>query len=361
MRSRKLLQILQALGLGCALLLLIALPEVAAGAAQDGLALCAKVMLPSLFPFFVCSQLFLQLGFAARLSRLLSRPVSRLLRLPVQAGSAFVLGLFGGYPAGAQIACGLYEKKLLTRQEAERALAVCNQAGPSFIFGVLGGAVFGSAAAGAFLYGVQLLSAVLVCRLSGRECQENTAAALPPQAPDVSFAAAFSEAVRRAGLSAVQVCMFVTVFSVLSRFLLLAIGTWLPGQALPLALGAMELSAGCAALGSCDLPILWKLCLASALLSFGGCSVLAQSRAVAADAGLQGKLLVPCKLLQAAVSAALSLLFASLLHAEAWCIPAAAPVSSPIQTAGSCVLLLCTMLCMYFRKVTHSIPARHRV
>ena len=135
----------------------------------------------------------------------------------------------------------------------------------------------------------------------------------------------------------------------------------LPGQALPLALGAMELSAGCAALGSCDLPVLWKLCLASALLSFGGCSVLAQSRAVAADAGLQGKLLVPCKLLQAAVSAALSLLFASLLHAEAWCIPAAAPVSSPIQTAGSCVLLLCTMLCMYFRKVTHSIPARHRV
>ena len=167
MWNGKLLKLAQALGLAFALLLLIALPEAAAGAAQDGLALCAKVVLPSLFPFFVCSQLFLQLGFAARLSRLLARPVSRLLRLPVQAGSAFVLGLFGGYPAGAQIACGLYEKKLLTRQEAERALAVCNQAGPSFIFGVLGGAVFQSAAAGAFLYGVQLLSAV-TCMIPAR-------------------------------------------------------------------------------------------------------------------------------------------------------------------------------------------------
>ena len=358
--GKKLPKLAQALGLGCALLLLIALPEVAASAARDGLALCAGVVLPSLFPFFVCSQLFLQLGFAARLSRLLSRPVSRLLRLPVQAGSAFVLGLFGGYPAGTQIACGLYEKKLLTRQEAERALAVCNQAGPSFIFGVLGGAVFKSAAAGAFLYGVQLLSAVLVCRLSGGPSRWD-AAALPAQDSDISFAAAFSESVRRAGLSAMQVCMFVTVFSVLSRFLLLAIGTWLPEQALPLALGVMELSAGCAALGSCDLPVLWKLCLASALLSFGGCSVLAQSRAVAADAGLQGRLLFPCKLLQAAISAALSLLFASLLHADTWCVPTALPVSSPVQTAGSCVLLACTMLCMYFRKVTHSIPAQHRV
>ena len=361
MRNGKLLKLAQALGLAFALLLLIALPEAAAGAAQDGLALCAKVVLPSLFPFFVCSQLFLQLGFAARLSRLLARPVSRLLRLPVQAGSAFVLGLFGGYPAGAQIACGLYEKKLLTRQEAERALAVCNQAGPSFIFGVLGGAVFGSAAAGAFLYGVQLLSAVLVCRLSGRKCKAEPAAALPAQASDVSFAAAFSEAVRRAGMSAIQVCMFVTVFSVLSRFLLLSVGRWLPEQALPLVLGAMELSAGCAALGSCGLPILWKLCLASALLSFGGCSVLAQSRAVAADAGLRGGLLFLCKLLQAAISAALSLLFAALLHADVWCVPAAVPASAPIQTAGSCVLLVCTMLCMYFRKVTHSISAQHRV
>lgn len=361
MRNGKLLKLAQALGLAFALLLLIALPEAAAGAAQDGLALCARVVLPSLFPFFVCSQLFLQLGFAARLSRLLARPVSRLLRLPVQAGSAFVLGLFGGYPAGAQIACGLYEKKLLTRQEAERALAVCNQAGPSFIFGVLGGAVFGSAAAGAFLYGVQLLSAVLVCRLSGRKCKAEPAAALPAQASDVSFAAAFSEAVRRAGMSAIQVCMFVTVFSVLSRFLLLSVGRWLPEQALPLVLGAMELSAGCAALGSCGLPVFWKLCLASALLSFGGCSVLAQSRAVAADAGLRGGLLFPCKLLQAAISAALSLLFAALLHADVWCVPTALPASAPIQTAGSCILLVCTMLCMYFRKVTHSISAQHRV
>ena len=66
------------------LLALLLLPEEGAQAARDALALCAQTVVPSLFPFFVCSQLFLQLGFAARLSRLLSRPVSRLLRLPVQ-------------------------------------------------------------------------------------------------------------------------------------------------------------------------------------------------------------------------------------------------------------------------------------
>ena len=100
------------------------------------------------------------------------------------------------------------------------------------------------------------------------------------------FAAAFSEAVRRAGMSAIHVCMFVTVFSVLSGYLRLAAGAHLPADAAPLALGALELSAGCAALRACTLAPVWKLCIASFLLSFGGLSILAQSRAAAADAGL---------------------------------------------------------------------------
>ena len=93
---------------------------------------------------------------------------ARLLRLPPNAGSAFVIGMTGGYPAGAQAVGLLYERGELSRDEAEHALAVCNQAGPSFIFGFLGGAVFAHPGAGALLCGVQLLAAVLTCRLTAK-------------------------------------------------------------------------------------------------------------------------------------------------------------------------------------------------
>ena len=189
----------------------------------------------------------------------------------------------GGYPAGAQAVGLLYERGELSRDEAEHALAVCNQAGPSFIFGVLGGAVFKSAAAGAFLYAVQIVSAVLVCRLTAKK-QYAPAKAVAKLPQPESFAAAFSESVRRAGMSAIQICMFITVFSVLSCYFLLAAGRFLPPEALPLVLGSLELSAGCAALADCALALQWKLCIASALLSFGGVSVLAQSRAARAGA-----------------------------------------------------------------------------
>ncbi len=239
MQRRRGRMLAQGLGLVAAFGVLIALPQTAAEGVRSGLTLCGQVILPSLFPFFVCSNLFVLLGFSARVSARFGGLAARLLRLPPNAGSAFVIGMTGGYPAGVQAVGLLYERGELSRDEAEHALAVCNQAGPSFIFGFLGGAVFAHPGAGALLCGVQLAAAVLTCRLTAKPLTAAQRAHSAPQRqaqPD--FAAAFSEAVRRAGMSAIHVCMFVTVFSVLSGYLRLAAGAHLPADAAPLALGA---------------------------------------------------------------------------------------------------------------------------
>lgn len=353
-------KIFSVLVLLAAFVLLIILPEIAAAGVREALALCGQVILPSLFPFLVCGNLFLLLGFSARVSARFALPAARFLRLPAAAGSAFLIGLFGGYPTGAQAAGLLYERGELSRQDAERALAVCNQAGPSFIFGVLGGTVFKNTAAGVLLYAVQLVSAVLVCRLTGKKQAPHAEKPAQNAPSPESFAAAFSESVRRAGMSAMQICMFITVFSVISRYAFLAAGRFLPPEALPLALGALELSAGCASLTTCGLTPVWKLCAASALLSFGGVSVLAQSRAAVQDAGLTGRLLLPCKALQAALSCALMLFLAPLLHAERWCVRTLADGSGP-ETAGAVSLLFCAAGLLFFRKKYHSFLGKDRV
>ena len=160
-------------------------------------------------------------------------------------------------------------------------------------------------------------------------------------------------------MSAIHVCMFVTVFSVLSGYLRLAAGAHLPADAAPLALGALELSAGCAALRACTLAPVWKLCIASFLLSFGGLSILAQSRA-AADAGLEGRQLPGCKMLQGAIAAALTLLLAPLAQVGRWCAPTLG-ASTMMETAGPVMLLLSSVLLLYFRKKYHSILREGRV
>ena len=202
------------------------------------------------------------------------------------------------------------------------------------------------------MYAVQIISAVLACRLTAKNQPIPSKTVVKQRNPE-SFAAAFSESVRRAGMSAIQICMFITVFSVLSRYFLLAAGRFLPPEALPLVLGTLELSAGCAALTDCALALHWKLCIASAILSFGGISVLAQSRAAVQEHGLTGNLLLPCKALQAALSCTLTLIAVPLLHVESWPAAAFSGAEGP-ETAGAVSLLLCAVSLLLFRKKYHS-------
>lgn len=116
-------KLFQALALLAAFVLLIALPQAAADGVRSALTLCGRVILPSLFPFFVCSNLFLLLGYSARLSARFGGAAAKLLRLPPAAGSAFLLGLLGGYPAGAQAAGTLYSKARGEAVRSERGAA----------------------------------------------------------------------------------------------------------------------------------------------------------------------------------------------------------------------------------------------
>ena len=65
MQRRRGRMLAQGLGLVAAFGVLIALPQTAAEGVRSGLTLCGQVILPSLFPFFVCSNLFVRAGCAA--------------------------------------------------------------------------------------------------------------------------------------------------------------------------------------------------------------------------------------------------------------------------------------------------------
>lgn len=118
-------KLFQALALLAAFVLLIALPQTAADGVRSALTLCGRVILPSLFPFFVCSNLFLLLGYSARLSARFGGAAAKLLRLP-PARQQLLLGLLGGYPAGAQAAG--YALRARGAVRSERGARACPSA-----------------------------------------------------------------------------------------------------------------------------------------------------------------------------------------------------------------------------------------
>lgn len=92
-----------------------------AGAVRDSvaeaLALCARSVVPSLFPFLVASSALLALGFGELAAPWLAGLMEPLFRVPGAGSAALVLGLVGGYPIGAKTAADLYRENLVSREE----------------------------------------------------------------------------------------------------------------------------------------------------------------------------------------------------------------------------------------------------
>ena len=248
-------------------------------AAAEALGLCARSVIPALFPFLVVSSLLLSLGLGELLSPMLAGLMEPLFRVDGVGSSALLLGLIGGYPIGAKAAADLYRGGFLSRPEAERLLTFCNNSNPVFLISVLGAGVFGSVRAGVWLWLIHLLSALLtglLFRNHGGPARRQAGGTAAFQA--VSLSAAFVAAVRESLSGMLSVCAFMTFFYVLARPLA-SLGGWLG----PVLVGLTELFS----LTPLLRPDRFGFILASAMAGWGGLSVLCQTAAVLEGSGLR--------------------------------------------------------------------------
>ncbi len=255
--------------------LLLLNPKAAAAAAEEGLRLCVRTVIPSLFPFFTAVGLLTQLGAAETLQGLFAPLMGPLFHLRGACALPLLAGLLGGYPTGARTAAALYREGTLQREEAERLLGFCNNCGPSFLLGYVGAGTLGSSALGGRLLLVHVVSALLtgmlVCRIRPVRC----APALPSRLPAVpqTFARSVTGAVSRALSATLSICAYVVSFRTAAALLPLP----------PLCLGAVELISGLAALPSGRAGFV----LAAAFTAWGGLSVHCQSAAVAEELSMR--------------------------------------------------------------------------
>ena len=207
---------LGAAALGAAVLILLS-PAEAAEYAGRGLSLCARTVIPSLFPLMVLSGYLMRAGLGTRLGRLCERPMRALFGVGGAGASAILLGALCGFPVGAQSVCALVERGELSRREGGRVLSVCNFPSPAFLLSTVGASLFGSVRAG-LCAALSVWGAGLLCGAAGRflspvGAETCTSAAVPPARSGASH---LTEAVRAAADGMVGVCAYVVFFSALT-------------------------------------------------------------------------------------------------------------------------------------------------
>lgn len=276
-----------------AMLLLILDSRCAADSAREALSLCARTLIPSLFPLFVLGGMLVP-----GLSQIHIPGLSRILGFPE---GYFLLGSLGGYPLGAACIAQAVERKELPETDAKRMMGLCSLCGPGFLFGVVGSML--SIREAALIFLMQLEAALAAAAFwPGGSQGEGSIAAEPTTLPD---------ALNRAMRSMLSVCGWVTLAAVAAGFLRRWLFPLLPDELAVILTGLMELTNGIFAAQS--LPRQMQFVLCSLFCSFGGVSVLLQIAGLANGLGM-GQCIAQ-KALHGLLTVLLSLLY---LRAGAW-------------------------------------------
>ncbi len=198
--------------------LLLFCAEEAIAAMRDALTLCAKTVIPSLFPFMVASELIVHSGVATTLGRLCTPVFQRLFGMGGAASAPLLLGTLCGFPVGAKSAASLYESGKISRGELCHLLCFCNQPSSAFVISAVGISLFGSRRFGLLLYGTTLVSGLAVglcCRfLISKDDKKHQGGRESNATPSLGVTG-FTDAITGAARGMLSVCAFVCFFATL--------------------------------------------------------------------------------------------------------------------------------------------------
>lgn len=337
--------------------------EVSAGV-QEGLARCASVVIPSLFPFMILAGLISASRVGAVLSRWIARPAGWLIGLPDSLGAVFLLSFIGGYPVGARMLASMLERREIDCDTASATLCFCVNAGPSFLISAVGAGMLGSRRAGIFLLMAQVCSALVIGRFSCRTLSRKMSMASAADSPGSN---GFVHAVQGASAGILSICAFVVAFSAITALLnalgiletaAKILGAFFPSLGMPFfsawITGLLEVTGGCALAASLHTRAGFALC--GFLVSFSSLSILFQVKAcLPGHTGLRLRPFYLSRLVHGSLTALFSWLFWSLLPSEELAagivqgtpIPHAAP---NMVISSACLIAMCSILLLPKRK-----------
>ncbi len=204
-----------------AAILLIDYPTVLLGI-REGLAMCARHIVPSLFMLSVVSGILISSPYS---ENFFTSVLSRAFGLGKKCGTVVFFALIAGFPSGALGAYELYEKGIISQKDCEKIVYFTNNAGLAFIIGTVG-TLMGDHRFATVLWISQTLASLTLVNLfrSKNTKKEIKKTVLREQITLV-------EAIKKSASAMIVVCAFVCFFTALRLVLTDILGNFIHSEA----------------------------------------------------------------------------------------------------------------------------------
>ncbi|MBU5314192.1 sporulation integral membrane protein YlbJ [Tissierella carlieri] len=112
-------------------------PKLSLSSAASGIAVWFNIILPSLLPFFIISEILIGLGFVDFIGKLLQPLMRPIFNVPGEGAFPLTMSILSGYPVGAKLTSRLREEGLITKDEGTRLICFTSTSGPLFMLGAV--------------------------------------------------------------------------------------------------------------------------------------------------------------------------------------------------------------------------------
>lgn len=273
-----------------ALILILFMPEVMRESAYKGILLCAKNIIPTLFPFMIFSD-FMLANINDANGGLLSRSYEKMFGIASSSLIAFVCGILCGFPIGAICTKELYDAGVIDKRDAENLIGLSTLPSLAFVICAVGEGMLGSSLTGALLWLSCILSTLIVGVIfRSKEQKIKTTRKIQRQKFNLSAS------IKKSGYTAIVISSFIIFFSIACG----VVGALIKNDIIVTVISSfLELSNACSSIAtSAAFPCFSKLILIAFSLGFSGISVFMQVCGVVSESGLSLKTYMKQKLLQ---------------------------------------------------------------
>lgn len=261
-------------------------------------------LFPSLFPFFVVSNLLLQYGFVDKLSRLFNKIMPVVFHLPKEASFPFVMSLFSGFPSGAKNTCELVKSNYITASQGARLLTFTHYSNPLFILGFIATIIFNDIRVGIIILISHVLGSILVGILFREKKYYNVNNNFVSKNKVIpSFGKALKDSIFTALDTMCLLLGIVTIFLIITT-ILNEIFNFSPVVQVIIS-GLFEMTQGIKGIVSVNIPLLFKIILVTSFISFGGISVHVQVLSIIEEVKIKYKYFFLARILHSIIASIL--------------------------------------------------------
>lgn len=181
---------------------------------KRGISICAGVLVPTLFPYMIISEMLVRANLGYYIGKHLEKPMRKIFGISGSGAGALILGIICGFPIGAKTASALYSRGELSKDEFGRLLAFCNYPSAPFAVFAVGKNLLGNTSLGIFLYSLNVVVGLVFGAFSGRKSKSSNFPHTLKQAESKQpLFTIITESVTSAAGAVISVCALVTFFT----------------------------------------------------------------------------------------------------------------------------------------------------